>query len=472
VNTDERALAAALRQLSADAPPIRVPTDLWVRGRRRRRLRLVAVVAGVAALVALVAVPLVWVPRPWAPRPWAPRPDPATPAVNARSIPSRVLPPVPLQPNAVDAPDGPASVILTGPGGFGASDVSGYDDRAIAVGRDGRYRYVRDVNSVNAGEDLLLSPDGRYVVGRADLEGVDLSVTDWQSTVGVMDLVTGRVRTYREGAAVAWSPDDRLLVRARSGLLRLVDVESGDVVPLGVAGGAVAFSPDGHQLALQQVRDLVVFDLATFAVREVAQLDGRQRLGGPGAWSPGGRLAIWASTDCQPACPSGYSDFQLSFVDIASGAVTGAGLDAVRAVSPSLLGWQSGGDAVVVLAMTSADPAGPRGAAPQVLALHPGGGQTSLIRVPADVDRIDVARDLLDHFGGAPSSGWDRLLDMLRVRLPQALPLIAIIATLVAAVVAYRRVRHGSWPRLLRVFGERGAARRGAAMNTTSKPSV
>ena len=446
MNTDERALAAALRQLSADAPPIRVPGDLWVRGRRRRRLRLVAVVAGAVALVALTALPLAWMPRPW-----AARPHPVGPAASTRSIPSRVLPPVPLQPNLVDAPNGPASVILTGPGGFGASDVSGYDDRAIAVGRDGRYRYVRDVNSVNAGDDLLLSPDGRYVVGPPDLEGVDNSVTgaDWQSTVGVMDLTTGRVRTFRDGAAVAWSPDDRLLVKATSGLLRLVDVESGDVMPLGVAGGTVAFSPDGRQLALQLAHDLTVFDVATFAVRKVATLDGQQKLAGPGAWSPGGRLAIWGSTDCQPACPSGYSDFQLSFVDIATGAVTGAGLDLVRAVSPSLLGWQRSGDAVVVLAMTS--PAGPRVAVPQVLALHPGGGRTSLIRVPADVDRIDIARDLLDHFGGGSSSGWDRLLDMLRVRLPQTLPVIAVIAALVAARVAYRRIRHGVWPRLPRL---------------------
>ena len=458
MNTEGWALSAALRQISADAPSIRVPADLWVRGRRRRRLRQVAVVAGVVALVALAAVPLAWIPGPW-----APRPHQVAPAASTRSIPSRVLPPVPLQPNLVDAPNGPASVILTGPGGFGASDVFGYDDRAIVVGRDGRYRYVRDVNSVNAGDDLLLSPDGRYVVGPADLEGVQHSVadTDWRSTVGVMDLTTGRVRTYREGAAVAWSPDDRLLVRATSGLLRLVDVESGDVTPLGVAGGTVAFSPDGRQLALQLARELTVFDVATFAVREVAALDGQQKLAGPGAWSPGGRLAIWGSTDCQPACPSGYSDFRLSFVDTTTGAVTGAGLDPVRAASPSLLGWQSSGDAVVVLAMTSADPAGPHGVVPQVLALHSGGGQTSLIRVPSDVDRIDVARNLLDHFGGGSSSGWDRLFDMLRVRLPHALPPIAVIAVLVAARVAYRRIRYGIWPRPLRI-------RRPASMTSRS----
>src|SRR6185437_9263294 len=152
---EERALSAALRQISADAPSIRVARDLWVRGRRRRRLRQAAAVAGVVALVALTAVPLAWIPGSW-----ASRPHQVAPAASPGSIPSRVLPPVLLQPNLVDAPNGPASVILTGPGGFGASDAFGYDDRAIVVGRDGRYRYVRDVNSVDAGDNLLLSPDG------------------------------------------------------------------------------------------------------------------------------------------------------------------------------------------------------------------------------------------------------------------------------------------------------------------------
>lgn len=444
MNADERALTAALRQISADTPPIRVSDDLWKRGRRRRRLRLVAVVAGVAALVALIAVPLAW-----APRSWAPRPHPVTPAASTWSIPSRVLPPLPLQPNLVDAPNGPASVILTGPGGFGAGDFSSYDDRAIVVGRDARYRYVRDLNSVNAGDDLLLSPDGRYVVGPYTLEGVHYTGADpdSESTVGVMDLTTGHVRTYTQGDAVTWSPGDGLVVRARSGQLRLVDVESGDVVPLGVAATNVAFSPDGRQLALQQGRELAVLDVNTFAVRKVAELDANQKLAGPGAWSPGGRLAVWGSTGCRPACPSTYSDFRLSFVDISSGAVTGAGLDPVRAVSPSLLGWQSSGDAVVVLEMTDADLAGPQGVVPQVLALYPGGGHTSLIRVPADADRIDIARNLLDHFGGPSGSFWDRLLDLLRVRVPQAWPLFAVIVALVGARVVYRRVRYGVWRR-------------------------
>jgi hypothetical protein len=433
VNTDEQTVAAALRQLSTDVQPVRVPDDLWVRGRRRRRLQLIAVVAGVVALLVLIAVPLAWAPRSHRPVPSEPR----------QSIPSKVRAPMPLQPNLVSAPNGPASVIVTGPGGFGANDVFGYDDRAIAVGRDGLYRYIRDVSGVNAGENLLLSPDGRYVADGASLEGVDPAESgpDWQSMAGVMDLTTGKVRTYREGSPVAWSPDGRLLTKALSGLLRLVDVGTGEMVPLRVGADTVAFSPDGRRLALQLGRELTVLDLDTYAVRAVAELGARQVLAGPGAWSAGDRLAVWDGADCLPACPTSYTDVRLSFVDISGGAVTQAGFDPVRAVSARLLGWQSDGDAVVVLAMTSFEPAGPHVGAPQVLALHPGGGRTALITVTADADRIDIARTMLDRFGGQPRSGWAMFLDLLSVRLPQAAPRLAVIAVLVAARPVYRRFR-------------------------------
>ena len=307
-------------------------------------------------LLALIAVPLGW----------APGPHPVRPAEPAQSVPSRVRGPMPLQPNLVDSPNGPASVIVTGPGGFGANDVFGFDDRAIVVGRDGLYRYVRDINSVDAGESLLLSPDGRYLAGRADLEGVDSgdSAADWQASAAVMDLTTGKVRTYHQGTTVAWAPGDR--------------------------------------------------------------------------------LAIWNGSDCGPACPASYHDLRLSLVDIGTGAVTDARLDPVRAVSARLLGWQTDGDAVVVLTMTNHEPTGPQAGVPQVLALHPGGGQRPLITVTADADRIDVARDLLDHFGGDPRSGWAMVLDVTGVRLPQTLPWLAAIAVLMAVVLAYRRYgRHG-----------------------------
>ena len=445
MNTDEWAVAAALRQVSTDARPARIPDDLWARGRRRRRLRLTVAAAGVAALLTLTAIPLAW----------APRSVRVEPAGREPSIPSSVHAPLLLQPDLVDAPNGPASVIVTGPGGFGANDLFGYDDRAVVVGQDGTYRYVRDINAFDAGENLLLSPNGRYVAGQADLEGVVFgeSASDWQSATGVMNLATGEVRTYHSGPAVAWSPDGRLLTGPSSGPLTLLNVSSADAVPLGVGGAeVVAFSPDGRQLAVQTGQTLKVLDLDTSTVRTVANLGQRQTLAGPGAWSTGGRLAVWDRTDCTPVCPAG---FRLSFVDISSGAVTEADFDPVQAVSAKLIGWQTDGDAVVVLTMTSPDPAGPHLGAPQVLALRPSGGRTTLITVTADADRIDVARDLLDRFGGDSPSGAEQFLDVVRVRLSQARLPIAVIALLVAAPLIYRRVRDGVWPWPPRRFRDR-----------------
>src|SRR3954468_3665828 len=135
MNLDERTATAALHQIATEARPARLPSDLWARGRRRQRRRVaVAALTGVL-LVALAVAPAVTLTRP----------GPA-PAEQPRSIPSRVLDPLTWQPNLVDSPNGPASLILTGPGGFGKSDLDGYEDRAIVVGRDGQYRYLRQSN--------------------------------------------------------------------------------------------------------------------------------------------------------------------------------------------------------------------------------------------------------------------------------------------------------------------------------------
>ncbi|HKE65650.1 MAG TPA: hypothetical protein VKB59_13520 [Micromonosporaceae bacterium] len=436
MNTSEPAVATTQPQISTNVQPAWGPPKL----RANRRRRLTALAIGLATLLALVTVLLAWTPD-------------QHPGGPVTSVPSRIRVPMPLQPNLVDAPNGPASVIVSGPGGFGTSDSS-FDDRAIVVGRDGLYRYVRDVNSVDAGENLLLSVDGRYVAGAADLEGVDFreSASDWESTAGVMDLTTGKVRTYLDGAPVAWSPDGRLLVHASSGL-KLLNIRSGATVSLGVSGASAAFSPDGHQLVLQLGRELNVLNVDTGVVRTLASLGAAQTLAGPGAWRTDGRLAIWTGNDCLPACPASYHDFRLSFVDVGTGAVTDGSFDMVRAVSARLLGWQTDGDGVVVLSMTSQDPGGPHVGAPQVLSLHPGGGRATLVTVTDHANRIDVARNLLDRFGGHPRSTWVMFLDLLRVQLRQAMPWLAGLAVLIAVAVAFRRIRARVWrwpPRRLR----------------------
>ncbi|HEY7176720.1 MAG TPA: hypothetical protein VH442_17550, partial [Micromonosporaceae bacterium] len=189
-----------------------------------------------------------------------------------------------------------------------------------------------------------------------------------------------------------------------------------------------------------------VLDVDTRAVRTVATLGAGQTLAGPGAWRADGRLAIWRDSDCGPRCPAGYREFRLSFVDIGTGAVTDARLDTLEAVSAKLLGWQTDGDAVVVLGTMSPLAGNAHVRVPQVLSLHPGGGRSTLITVTADADRIDVARNLLDHFGGDPCSGWAMFLDVLRVRLGQAMPWLGSAALLVAIGLTYRRFRVEDWP--------------------------
>jgi len=147
-----------------------------------------------------------------------------------------------------------------------------------------------------------------------------------------------------------------------------------------------------------------------------------------------------------------WADYTLSYVDVTTGSVVeGPDLQPVRAERPSLLGWQSDGDAVVALTFrmnelalhTCAGPSCPsmRWQPPTVVALHPGGGQTTLVTTPASADRIDVARDLLDRFGAEPPSLGSRLVDLAWARAPQLATVVAVIALLVAGRLTYRKIR-------------------------------
>lgn len=438
MNADERAVATALRRVATDARPAQVPGDLWRRGRRRRRLRVAAAATGVVVALGLATVPMVQLVR---------SPEVA-PAQEPPSIPSRVEMPLPFQPTVDDAPNGPASVILTGPGGFGDYSIF-YDDRAIVVGRHGHYRWLYDVNDVHAGMDLLLSPDGRFVAGGATLAAGVSSSADWAPAT-VVDLTTGRVHRHRHGQPVAWSPDGRLLVRPPTGSLMLMEPETGATTDTGAPGAdAVAFSPDGRVLVTQHGKQLNAFDLAAHTERTVAVLDDGWLLAGPGAVGPDGTIAVWQRSECGSGCGDGYADFTLSFVDGVDGAVVaGPTLATVRTRQPSLLGWQSDGDAIVVLTAPSGPAPGGDSVAwyfdhepPQVVALHLGGGETSLISLPSGASRIDIARNLLDRFGAAPPSLADHAVDWFAVRGRQATVLLAVVALLIAARIGYRRLR-------------------------------
>jgi hypothetical protein len=248
---------------------------------------------------------------------------------------------------------------------------------------------------------------------------------EWAAgTATVVDLTTGRVHTHRGGDPKAWSPD-------------------------------------GRRLLIQRDRSLIEVDIETRAQRTVALLDDGWQLAGPGAVGADGRIAVWQRSECRYGygCDPGYADFTLSFVDAIDGSpvTDDRRFATVRTREPRLLGWQSDGDAVVVLT-AAPDFEQPGFEPPQVVALDPGGGRTELITLPQATSRIDIARSLLDRFGAEPPSLADSALDWLAVRGPQAVKLLAIVALLVAARIGYGRWRDRRRRRavLARIRADRG----------------
>ena len=143
-------------------------------------------------------------------------------------------------------------------------------------------------------------------------------------------------------------------------------------------------------------------------------------------------------------------------MDVADGTeVDGPRLETIHALGARLLGWQQDGDAVVVAyrqTRAQGEPAGqaigslswqtdyavaPIGAYPEVVAVSPDGGSSALVVSPAGANRIDVARDLLDRFGGPPPSLPSRLLDWFGTRTEE---IVVAIVGLVAAIYGIRVV--------------------------------
>lgn len=254
--------------------------------------------------------------------------------------------------------------------------------QAVVLGAGGDvYRRV-DAAEDRAGAEtqgdpapMLLSPDGTKVaVGDHDTDRPD---------VVVVDLLTGDTTTHplptgRSVLPVAWSRDGRTLAHLLSpeatnpytgeriggqvGLLDLDD-DTADVLP-DTDVTAVAFSPDGAELAVEQadtdsVGDarLRVVDLASGAERDLA-IDGV--LAGPAAWSPNGRLIATTTLESSGA-PVGVPDpglpTGLSFVDPSGeGSEVPSRLDLPLAGPGRVLGWTGAGEVVTLLDVEGYDP--------------------------------------------------------------------------------------------------------------------
>jgi hypothetical protein len=378
--------------------------------------------------------------------------QPAEPAGPV--VPTRINGTVPFTRTVQDAPNGPASLIMDG---VGSSElIGGYEDHVLVVGLDRSYRILRSINGVWAGHELLLSPDGRYVAGNWNLEGVPAE--DPLVPCAVVDLVTGRVGYYRDFEPLAWAPDGRLLVGLgnpwaltadpRMGSVALLDVTTGEIhddfslEPSHAGEGRrFAFSPDGRQVAVEAFGRLVVGDFTTGTVREllpaVTPRTRSRTLAGKGAWRDDGRIALWEDVD------DARGGVRTVLVDAQTGTTTSFGLERITAGPADLLGWQDDGDAVVSVESEQIPLTPPPDNG--VYAYHPGGGRTRLVEAP---NHVDLAKRYLDDdaFGASERSWLSRMGEMLGTRVLESVLGVAVLAGLAALWVTIRNRRRRRRP--------------------------
>ncbi|WP_203900428.1 WD40 repeat domain-containing protein [Virgisporangium aliadipatigenens] len=405
---------------------------------QRRTLALVG-----AAVLLVVSVPLVLGA--------AAGPERSTDA----AVPAEIYQPRPWQAPVQQSPAGSAAVLFSGKGGgTGGGSLPGtYGSKVGVVGRDGSYRVLRYATSDRqVAQEVLLSPDGRYVAGDGSEED-PIGMDEYSGAVSVVDLVTGRTRRFAVNPgdrAVAWRPDGGALVlwnRGKpsttgdevafdghevsygygGGTLRLMELGDGrlrtvanlDIAPFDPVFG-VAFTPDGKQLAYQNGQRLHVVDMTVDGPRRPAlvNLDAGERLAGAGAFTPdGARFAVvsadgWCLKECSGDARNART-WKLRLRDTATGAlVPGTRFASVGGAALRIAGWYRDGTAVAVRYRVRGGDA-PQQEPPtayrsvrgvELLALPAVGGQQRLLRTPrGEVYDLDVARDLIlnARFGGA-----------------------------------------------------------------------
>ncbi|MEH1127431.1 WD40 repeat domain-containing protein [Micromonospora sp. CPCC 206061] len=430
-------LARALADLAEQMPAAPVQDDLWRRGRRQRRRHHLAVAACVvvATLAVLLAVPALLA-----------RPAPMEFGDGTGAVPKTVYLPWMWQATVQQDPRGPAALLLSGDSiGLRGTDLIDHEGKIAVVGRDGSYRTLLYGGSERvAGEDTVLSPDGRYVAQ-------DYLAGESYGRVLVTDLTTGKTKRYDgpDGAdccavPVAWRPDGGalLLAQLRAGSPTEADPVSGNylrpgrLVQLDLATGAAlslvpfddfakvrtaslaAYSPDGRRIAVATGERLRLLDAGTGATLWTAELGERRYLSGPGAFTADGQRIATVSLDgCLDQCDSARlaaRQWRVDYLDANSGAeATGPAMGPVTAMAVRALGWRDGTDLVAV---TYRPENGVRKDAStgwrdtgfwevgdaSLVALRPDGTVETLLDPPDAVLSIDVARDLLEagRFGG------------------------------------------------------------------------
>ncbi|NUT34731.1 MAG: hypothetical protein HOV79_16855 [Hamadaea sp.] len=344
-------MTAMLRRTLADvadqAPGVRVPPNLWHRGRRlRRRRRTTALLACLLLIAAVVWSPLQGVGEPQfagKDNPW---------------LPSEVDEPYLWQRTLDEDPNGPAKVV------FSTQRSLTFETAVVVIGRDDSYRVLY----LNPGEEAgSLSPDGRYLLGST-----------------LLDLATGERRSLGMSLSPMWAPvwdpssrmaaavvdrDDAVISYGPNGE-QLNDPSHPDgIVLVSAADGTVrtlhdtdvydfraAFSPNGSLLAVTvgktaNQQELLVLDVKTGMTVQRLPLGAWRRLAGSAAWTPDGSQLIlaygesctWSST-CNPDDGQRY---HLQYVDVWTGKATHETARGRRGW-PELIAWRDGAPVLTV----------------------------------------------------------------------------------------------------------------------------
>lgn len=339
------------------------------------------------------------------------------------------------------------------------ADGRSYRQVDLAAGRGARWRGQAAPEPVEA----LLSPDGTRVAiedGRGRTTDDDANPA---ADIAVVDLTTGRSRTYPVPAnatlrVLAWSPDGRRLAYAVAPPstddtplrpsanpyleLELLDLDTGAVtrVPGQRGTRAVAFAPDGRRLAVQVGTELRI-------VTAQGRLERRLRwrltamrnylpwLAGPAAWSPdGARIAAFlAPNGVVTAGAPGEAAGGLAIIELATGEATeilsGTNMSDLRTV----LGWRAADVLVDRRDHVAAVPLD--GGPPQRLATVPQGDGDQF------VDRLQLATALLPN-AQIRDAGVDRGPWPWWLRLLIPIPVLVVAVILLTTWVRARASRH------------------------------
>ncbi|GAA1760148.1 hypothetical protein [Luedemannella helvata] len=431
-------MTARLREMMTEAtdaaPAVSLAADTWRRGRRaRHRARALGAAAALVVVVALttaLAAPV--------------RTASTGPAEGGPAVPARLDLPWMWQATVQQDPPGPAAVLFGGDASYRlhGADLFDSEGKLAVVGRGGDYRMLlyAGVETITAGEDVQLSPDGTRV---AHDFVVTPELPDSAGGLVITDLATGASTVFPNPAGggacctpVAWAPDGgSLLARqytdghgaARLVLVNLADGTSrpitgyGPTAPLRTAS-AGAFAPDGQRFVVAEGTKVRLADRANGTLW-TADLGPRRYLAGVGAFTPDGALITTVTLDgCLDDCDEAAlaaRRWTFGYLDARTGAdAAGPALPPVTGLAVRALGWSRGTELVALryapetgAHKPSTDPwwndtGWEQTGHVMLLGLAPGGATRTLLDPPDGVLNMDIPRDLIEAgaFGGPSSS--------------------------------------------------------------------